>query len=187
MEPPRKEQGDQVLKQLSRDKPCLLTEGQLETKAPAHGKRKFLDQKTAKTQANAGPNWRGIKLQRSSNWTLANPEIPRKIVKAKRDTRSSKWHKVLFCFKILKGTALEAVCPLSMISITHCPRKGKREQDHRITAQRISIYCPSALHSRTTTRAPKPAWEHAQVQDGDAVTAALPLPEDVTNKVHDNP
>lgn len=75
MEPPKKEQGDEVLKQLSRHKPCRLTQGQLEMKAPAHGRRNLLDQKTWN---NTGLNWGGIKLQRSSNWTLANPEIPRK-------------------------------------------------------------------------------------------------------------
>lgn len=147
----------------------------------------FLYQKTAKTWANAVLNWGGIKLQRSSDWTLANPGIPRKIVKAKRDTRSSKWQKVLFYFTLPKGIALEAIWQLSIISISHCPRKEKREWDRRITAQRISIHCPGALHSRNMARAPKPAQECAWVQVGGAVTAALPLPKDATDKAHDNP
>ena len=63
-----KKQGDEVLNQLSRDKPCWLTQGQLETKVPAHGRSSFLDWKTVKTWANAGLNWGRSKLQTSSNW-----------------------------------------------------------------------------------------------------------------------
>lgn len=86
-----------------------------------------------------------------------------------------------------KKPALEAICQLSIILITHSPRKEKREGDHRITVQRISIHCSRALHSSNMARASKPAQECAEVQAGHAVTAALPLPRDATDKACDNP
>lgn len=56
MEPLKMEQGNVVLKQVSREKACWLTQEELENKPPAHGRRNFLDQKREKSSATEGLN-----------------------------------------------------------------------------------------------------------------------------------
>lgn len=56
MESPKREQGNVVLKQVSREKACWLTQDELENKAPAHGRRNFLNGKRDKTSATEGLN-----------------------------------------------------------------------------------------------------------------------------------